>query len=565
MSKLLAFDGKTIQYSELVRHIAEAETATNPTSLSPTDGRVVEDAGDGTVWIGDGSAWTKVDDAGTQIGVLDTTAAVMARGTNSKGLEVYRVPQDGADLASAIQAALDDLSSSGGSIVAKPGTYDGAAWASGSGGFDVPLTFDDRAHVRLDLTGVHIDLGSWDGSTLINRGSDGTDPRQFSLDLLGPRIDARDAAAGDLGTAVSISSIAASNIRTKITGEWTTATTFPCFSGSGHWNDIRVYARSADTATQVGNAADSSVGFDRSIFRVQAPLCNTGIDVVGGNNNRLSCNAESSPSGESTTAIHIPYGEDTQNNSVILTERVEGTVAGDVPLDIQEPSTLIQMQGGAKPALRKSELAAFPQNILDSQYWYRAYNGVERFTDGQLDTSIDNDGSIDVNSFRFTQLHSGTTSGDETAFKIPGEVNGADSGSLFYGNLTINPTANYEVRFGFDSSSNNSAVFVADPANTNWQIESTLSGTAQTTHDTGVAVSDSGFRLYLWVGKDEDRTQKQTWTLTQPGTSNFDRTVTNYDLTTEFAASQWTFQTGITTQEAASKTLRFREFGFGWL
>ena len=52
-----------ISVATLVKILAnDYEVRTNPTSYGATEGRVIEDASDGTVWIADGDSWFNVND-----------------------------------------------------------------------------------------------------------------------------------------------------------------------------------------------------------------------------------------------------------------------------------------------------------------------------------------------------------------------------------------------------------------------------------------------------------------------------------------------------------------------
>lgn len=49
--------------ADIVALLSEPEVKTDPTSYAPTSGRVVEDASDGTIYIGDGDTWYDVNAA----------------------------------------------------------------------------------------------------------------------------------------------------------------------------------------------------------------------------------------------------------------------------------------------------------------------------------------------------------------------------------------------------------------------------------------------------------------------------------------------------------------------
>ena len=63
MSKTVDNEDGRIDVSTLVTLLADdPEVRTDPTSYAPTRGRVIEDAADGSVYVGDGEAWVDVDE-----------------------------------------------------------------------------------------------------------------------------------------------------------------------------------------------------------------------------------------------------------------------------------------------------------------------------------------------------------------------------------------------------------------------------------------------------------------------------------------------------------------------
>lgn len=93
-----------ISVDELVKLVSNAETATNPTELAPTSGRVVEDANNDDVYIGNGDIWLKLGD---DVGVRDDK---FVEGPGR------RMASPGEDL----QPVIDQVSAEGGGTVKLP-------------------------------------------------------------------------------------------------------------------------------------------------------------------------------------------------------------------------------------------------------------------------------------------------------------------------------------------------------------------------------------------------------------------------------------------------------------
>jgi hypothetical protein len=76
-SSNLPLDGNgNIGIDTIVKLLSNAEVHSNPTKLAPTEGRVVEDANDGTIYIADGDNWLDVNSqTGYTTPVLNTDDA----------------------------------------------------------------------------------------------------------------------------------------------------------------------------------------------------------------------------------------------------------------------------------------------------------------------------------------------------------------------------------------------------------------------------------------------------------------------------------------------------------
>lgn len=93
--------GGNVKISTIVRAAAgDVAVETDPTSLVPTYGRVVEDAADGTLYVGDGAQWLDVDAAvglegeypvtGTYTGDGVTTGRTISLGYEPQYVTIHR-------------------------------------------------------------------------------------------------------------------------------------------------------------------------------------------------------------------------------------------------------------------------------------------------------------------------------------------------------------------------------------------------------------------------------------------------------------------------------------------